>query len=329
MADPSINLPHHVAEVKRRIIKHTCVHTGHCHYASLSPISHRGEVGDTAGEAREMMLVGIVKLTLTHDIEPTGDERQRLQRERRYLPFHGLEGQRSWTHGGARFGDGGKASRNGDGHKHGGHIPAQARLAQVDLPSSTVQLSCDTYSVQLERPDAGCRGRGSRPLPKSPMACRHAPSFLHTIPPLVHASPGDPAGGRGSDDKRKWLLAAVSREYFVAVEYPWEAPFRDPMLLVFPGFSDEGLGCLGGMDPERGRASERRGLYVWTQHTRWDFAGEGNQDQEERYKSNEAPAETSVSSLLSREVFLVPLQLRSQPSVDVEYGRRTHRDPSS
>ncbi|KXH39877.1 hypothetical protein CSIM01_06594 [Colletotrichum simmondsii] len=129
-------------------------------------------------------LVDMVKLALTHDIEPTGDERNLLLRKRTYLPFHGLEGQRPWTHGGARSEDGGKASRNGDGHKHGGHIPAQARLAQVDLPSSTVQLSCDTYSVQLERPDAGCRGRGSRPLPKSPMACRHAPSFLHTIPPL-------------------------------------------------------------------------------------------------------------------------------------------------
>lgn len=29
------------------------------------------------------------------------------------------------------------------------------------------------------------------------------------------------------------------------------------------------------------RVSERRGLYVWMQHTRCDFAGEGNQDQEE------------------------------------------------
>lgn len=137
-------------------------HTGHCYCASFSPISHRGEVGDVAGEALEMMvcanpcnletnhrdtenkLVGIVKLTLTHDIEPTDDEK-RLSRERTYLPFHSLEGQRPWVHGGARFGDGGKASRDGDGHKHGGHIPAQARLAQVDLPSSTVQLSC-TYS---------------------------------------------------------------------------------------------------------------------------------------------------------------------------------------
>ncbi|KAK1526372.1 uncharacterized protein CCOS01_08790 [Colletotrichum costaricense] len=231
-------------------------HAGrHCHYASLSPISHRGEVGDTAGEAREMMVCA----------NPCSLETNHRDTE-----------NSCWSD--------------------------QTRVAEVvaHALSPSLQWPVDT-----------------------------PPPFCIPSPPLVHASPGDPAGGRGSDDKRKWLLAAVSREYFVAVEYPWEAPCRDPMLLVFPGFSDEGLGCLGGMDPERGRASERRGLYVWMQHSRWDFAGEGNQDQEERYKSNEAPAETSVSSLLSREVFLVPLQLRSQPSVDVEYGRRTHRDPSS
>lgn len=130
--------------------------------------------------------------------------------------------------------------RVGDVNNHGG-------TPQLRPGRSTGLVQFKTV-VQLERPDAGCRDPGSPPLPRSPMGCQHAPSFLHAIPPCSCLAGGPSCR---SDDKRRWLLAAVSPKYLVEVGYPWEAPCRPNIVRVFPGLSDGGRGWLKRMYWER------------------------------------------------------------------------------